>query len=277
MKQSSLKLLGTDLDRTLFPNGDQPAEPGAMNRFAAWVKSRSFPLVYNSGRSRDEILEGVETYQAPRPDIMVGEVGTRIYFQNSGQYEEDLDWLAELDQKVPGWNPQAVDQLVLRFSGAVPQPPHHQNSHKRSFFLRPEGEAARLAGELTDQLTQNLADLTTVYSVDETTGECLFDVLPVSATKVNAMEYLRKKFSLTRSEVFFSGDSGNDLEALTAGYCSVLVRNATKSVREKVTERANRTETNETLYIARGEGPHGNGFYTSGVLEGLAYFGFLET
>lgn len=269
-----LRLLATDLDRTLFPNGDQPVEPGAMERFTRWVEQRSFLLVYNSGRSREEILEGMQTFGAPAPDIMVGEVGTRIYRRIATGYAEDMAWQSVLQNQSPGWDADAVEACVATFAGTEKQPPHHQNTHKRSYFLSPQEDAAALSRQITEKLKSTLSDLTTVYSVDETNGDCLFDVLPTAATKRNAMEYLRKSEGLTKEEVFFSGDSGNDLEALTVGYRSLLVRNATPEVREAVRQRAAAEKTLETLYVAEGHPATGNGYYVSGILEGLAHFGW---
>ena len=73
----------------------------------------------------------------------------------------------------------------------------------------------------------------------------------------------------------FCGDSGNDIFPLTAGFSGVLVRNAdeqlVKNVREAMAE-----NPEIRAYFAKGGFMGLNGYYTSGVLEGAAYYGLFK-
>ncbi|MCC5789027.1 MAG: HAD-IIB family hydrolase [Opitutales bacterium] len=274
MMKHSLKILCTDLDRTLFPNGQHAAEPESMNDFVRFVRDRKFRLIYNSGRSKDEILEGVTEFGSPYPDMMIGEVGTKIYFKEGEGYREETKWLTWLEENTPGWDVALLRELVLREAGARLQPEHHQNPFKVSFFLEPLSTAPAAADKISREIRQTIPAATTVYSVDETESKALFDILPAAATKLHALEYVRQKLEVKREEVFFSGDSGNDLDALTGGYCGTLVRNAIPEVQEALFERARKAGVEDQVYFCRGNGPWGNGYFVSGIMEGLAHFGF---
>ncbi|MCH8474534.1 MAG: HAD family hydrolase [Opitutales bacterium] len=273
----TLKILCTDLDRTLFPNGQQAVEPEGMNNFVEFVRDRNFRLIYNSGRCKQEILEGVKEFGAPAPDIMIGEVGTKIYFREGEEYREEREWPKWLGENTPDWDVGLLRDLVLREAGARLQPEYHQNPFKVSFFLEPLSTAPAMADKLSQEIRQKIPGATTVYSVDETEGEALFDILPAAATKLHALEYVRRKLGEKREEVFFSGDSGNDLEALTGGYCGALVRNAIPEVKEALMERAQKAGVEDMIYLCQGDGPWGNGYFVSGIMEGLAHFGWAPS
>ncbi len=63
----------------------------------------------------------------------------------------------------------------------------------------------------------------------------------------------------------FAGDSGNDLAALSAGYRSIVVGNASKSVVEEVTAAHRAAGWQDRLFLASRPA-------TSGVLQGFRYF-----
>jgi hypothetical protein len=70
----------------------------------------------------------------------------------------------------------------------------------------------------------------------------------------------------------FVGDSGNDLDVLTSGLPSIIVKNATSDVRRKALDRLNHMGMQYRLYLARGGFMKMNGNYTAGVTEGLIHF-----
>ena len=272
--KSTLKILSTDLDGTLFPNGNEGVEPDAMSHFERFVKNRDFHLVYNSGRSKDEILKGVREFNVPYPDIMIGEVGTRIYLREGNEYREEREWFSWLEQKTPGWDVELIREIVLSNEGSHLQPEYHQNPYKVSFFLKPVSIASALGRKLSQEIRTEISSATTIYSVDLSGTRALFDVLPAAATKLHSLEYVRQKLGVQQEEVFFSGDSGNDLEALVGGYCGALVRNAIPEVQKTLLEQAQECGREDKVYLCQGQSGWGNGYYVSGILEGLAHFGF---
>jgi hypothetical protein len=114
-----------------------------------------------------------------------------------------------------------------------------------------------------------------IYSFDSQDGKGLLDILPDSATKQTALEYVVEAFGAAREEVVFCGDSGNDIFPLTAGFCGVLVRNADEQlvgqVRQAIADNASLR-----VYFAQGGFRGLNGYYTSGVIEGAYHYGLLN-
>ena len=72
-------LICTDLDRTLLPNGAEPESAGARERFHAVVDRPEVELAFVSGRHRALVEAAIADYQLPRPDFVIGDVGTTLY------------------------------------------------------------------------------------------------------------------------------------------------------------------------------------------------------
>ena len=111
-----------------------------------------------------------------------------------------------------------------------------------------------------------------IWSVDETSGTGLLDVLPASASKQHAIEYLMLQLGFTLDNTVFAGDSGNDMAVLTSPIHSVLVANATDEVRHRARQQVLNLGQQEALYFARGGFLDMNGNYSAGILEGIAHY-----
>jgi hydroxymethylpyrimidine pyrophosphatase-like HAD family hydrolase len=111
-----------------------------------------------------------------------------------------------------------------------------------------------------------------VWSIDETTDTGLLDVLPVSASKLHALEFLRERLAVALGRTVFAGDSGNDMEVLASAVPSVLVANARDAVRTEAAAAALRAGHGKALYLAHGGLAGMNGNYSAGILEGVAHF-----
>lgn len=59
---------------------------------------------------------------------------------------------------------------------------------------------------------------------DETGG--VYVMMPSSSNKALAVDFIRKKMGLEKSEVIVAGDGGNDFHMLTCGFRSIVVNNA---------------------------------------------------
>jgi HAD superfamily hydrolase (TIGR01484 family) len=66
--------------------------------------------------------------------------------------------------------------------------------------------------------------------VDPFEGQGLLDFLPRDVSKAYALKWWSDYHGVSHSDVVFAGDSGNDLAALTAGFCAILVANADRGV-----------------------------------------------
>ena len=106
-----------------------------------------------------------------------------------------------------------------------------------------------------------------IWSIDEKASLGLLDVLPASANKLHAIRFLMQQKDFSHKNTIFSGDSGNDLDALMSDIPAVLVANADAEVKSLVAN-VNR----HTLYIAKGGYLGMNGNYSAGILEGVAHY-----
>ena len=97
-------------------------------------------------------------------------------------------------------------------------------------------------------------------------------MLPASATKYHAVEFLIEMLGLSLDHTVFAGDSGNDLPVLVSRIHSVLVGNASTAVREEAERLASQQGTESALYFAKGNFMGMNGNYSAGILEGLAHY-----
>ena len=266
-------LLCTDLDRTLIPNGAQPESPGAREHFAMLVAHEAVTLAYVTGRHRSLVEAAMLEYALPVPDFVIADVGTTIYrVGTTHAWVPQAHWSREIDGDWGGHQREELQLVLAGIDGLHLQDPSRQGRHKLSYELPLDSDTAVLGALILARLTGSAIRARLVWSEDEAAGVGLLDVLPASASKHHAIEALRAGFGLHAGECVFCGDSGNDLEVLASGIPSVLVANASATVREQAIALAGAAGNGAALYIARG-GFHGmNGCYAAGMLEGIAHF-----
>ncbi len=268
-------LLATDLDRTLFPNGRQPYD-GSLSRLQKVLEETGIPLVYVTGRNLDQIREGVREYKPPMPRYAIAEVGTRIYRFDGSSFEEDASYVRQIREQTPAWDIAAFKKTLGEMPALRLQEAYNQNAFKLSYYIDDLERADALAEETEERVRAICPNVTIVYSVDETIRQGLLDVLPQKANKEEGLAFVRRKMNVTVDDTIYSGDSGNDLLPLTSGCRGILVRNATDSVRNAVRRIAVENGLVERVYVADGHLPDLNGYYASGILEGLIHFGVLR-
>lgn len=266
-------LLATDLDRTLIPNGPQPESPGAREALARLVAHPGVTLAYVSGRHRELVEDAMAEWSLPRPDYVIGDVGTTIWrVPGQGDWTRDADWEAAIGAD---WSGRTGGELAERLSGLpglVLQPPDRQNRHKLSWFLPWDADTPSLAIEIHQRLAALGVETRLVFSIDETADQGLLDVLPAHASKLHAIEALVARLGIATDDTVFCGDSGNDLEVLVSALPAVLVANATGPVRQAARDGAGAAGTTAQLYCASGGFLGMNGCYAAGMLEGIAHF-----
>lgn len=269
-------LLCCDLDRTLIPNGRAEESPDARPRLARFCAHPAVQLVFVSGRDLQLVLEGIDEWSLPQPDYIIGDVGTTIYAPRSQTGDGDwMHWPAWTDQIAPDWNGLTHDDVFDIFadiSALRPQEVAKQGAFKASYYVDRQANQAVLDAELHGRLWRNGVDARLVWSVDEAADVMLLDVLPSSASKLHAIEFLIQHLAFDERRAMFAGDSGNDLHALVSHINGVLVANADPAVKERAREIVRAGALEDTLYLARGGLFGMNGNYAAGVLEGLVHF-----
>jgi hypothetical protein len=268
-----MKILATDLDRTLLPNGHWPANEESIAMFNRLTQSHDVLLVYVTGRNLDLTEQAIKQYGVRHPDVLLGDVGTTIRRYDDGAWHDDEGWAGLIHERSPAWNNQAVREAVDGLDGLTEQAPQHLNKFKQSYDVDHSNRESIL--QQVDARVKGRFDEVIIYSYDSQADKGLLDFLPNSATKQTALEYVAEQNGVEKAEVVFCGDSGNDIYPLTAGFKGVLVRNADEQLVENV-QRAQRSDPALRLYFAKGDFRGLNGYYTSGVIEGAYHYGLFS-
>lgn len=267
-----LRLLGTDLDRTLLPNGPEPESPEARKLFRAFCEDSGVTLVYISGRDRTLVERAIYAFSLPKPQFVISDVGTNIYDLRSGDWQLLDDWHQHIGQD---W--QHLDRDALfRIFGSVRelrlQEMSKQNTWKLSYYFNLQNDPTELDKALRQLLHNKQVPANLVWSIDEPAGIGLLDVLPPRADKFHALSFLCELLGIEQTSVLYAGDSGNDLPLLASAFPAVLVANALPSVREEAQRLAQAEGNQDRLYLAQGGYLGMNGNYSAGILEALAHF-----
>jgi sucrose-6F-phosphate phosphohydrolase len=232
------QLLVSDLDGTLL------GDAGAADRFMAWFAAHRdrWRLAFATGRSLDSVMGLVRAGEMVAPDAIISNVGTEIH---------DADGRPWVDWPPPhrGWDVQRVGHVLARIEGIEPQAPAAQTSIKASYHALDLSEAT--LADIRARLGEAGIPATLVYSSARD-----LDVLPAWGGKARATRFLADALGFEGAQVVVSGDSGNDLDMLTAGWPAIVVANAGPELADLRGER---------IYRAR------SGF-ADGVLEGIEHW-----
>lgn len=258
------RLLCTDLDRTLIPNGPQPLSPEAPRLFAALAARADVCLAYVTGRHRELIESAIREFGLPRPDFAVADVGSTIYRAAGDDWQPWAAWSDHLDPDWDGMTGGDLHGLLADVEGLQLQEREKQGRHKLSYYVPLQADHRTLMDEARRRLASLRARL--VWSVDTLAAVGLLDVLPERAGKLAAIRFLMEREGFGADETLFAGDSGNDLDVLASDIPAVLVANADGDIKARLAR-----EKRPALHIARGWlGMNGN--YAAGILEGAAHF-----
>ena len=230
---TSLRLLCTDLDRTLIPNGFSAELPEARQKFVNLISRFDIRLAYVSGRDRQRVHEVIHDYRLPFPDYIIADVGSTIYACRRERCLLVADWHMQIKQD---WKEQAAMELYRWFAD-IPalelQETDKQGRFKLSFYVSLAIDYDALKQQLLIIAAEHHLAVNLIYSIDGEKKIGLLDILPASANKLTAIRYVMNSLGLKDNEVLFAGDSGNDMEVLSSGLPAVLVANAQEPVRQQ--------------------------------------------
>ncbi|MBX2813988.1 MAG: HAD family hydrolase [Myxococcales bacterium] len=260
-----MKVLATDLDRTLLPNGRWDPEEGAIARFNQLTEASDLVVVYVTGRSLTSTEEAIAKYGIRYPHVLCADVGTSIYRYKEDTWIADDGWPSWVMKGSPKWDAEAVARMLASVTDVQLQEPTCQRLFKRSFYVD-HGRQATIVDSVR-ALTGGRFDEVLVYSYDESADVGLLDILPKTATKQTSLAYVADASGCSHSQVVFCGDSGNDILPLTASFLGVLVGNADEQLVEKVQEAERKMPSLQVYYAQK--------YYTAGVIEGAKYYGHL--
>ncbi|MEE9343324.1 MAG: HAD-IIB family hydrolase [Gammaproteobacteria bacterium] len=265
-------LLCTDLDRTLLPNGKQKESGNARHYFERVSAFPDVTLAYVSGRDSILVKQAVEQYMIPAPDFAVCDVGTTIYCVGEGGWDMLEDWHHSIASDWNGYPHSAMASLFADIDVLQLQEWENQNTFKLSYYVAISHDRVSLLEDMETRLYDAGVKANLIWSIDEEKETALLDVIPASATKKHAINFLQSLKGIPDTKTLFAGDSGNDLPVLISSIPSVLVANATEEVKQEATLLSRSLSTGDALYIATGGYQGMNGNYSAGILEGLSYY-----
>lgn len=260
-------LVCTDLDRTLIPNGHQPESPNARTLFSRLTQNSAIKLTYVSGRHLALVEQALEEYQLPIPDFIVADVGSTIYRREQNRWQLWQDWEDEIAGDWQGKSHKSLQALLSAYPDLRLQEAEKQNTHKLSYYLPTGLNHLAVISSIQTCLEKDGIQANLIWSVDELQNIGLLDILPASANKLHAINFLMRQEGYDFQHTVFAGDSGNDLDVLLSPVQSILVANADQEVRAAV-----KGASPDTLYLAKGGFLNMNGNYSAGILEGIVHY-----
>ncbi|MCF6291268.1 MAG: HAD family hydrolase [Desulfobacterales bacterium] len=264
MKKNTL--LASDMDGTVIPLDDQPKRASEIERFTRLLqRHENVGLAYVTGRHLQLALAGVERYRLPRPDILVCDVGTSIYFYRENRWQPDQGFRAELKKSWHGLTGRDIGRLLVDIPLLTVQEPERQKEFKQSYYLARTEEQRRVIDGIRERLAESGVKANIIYSVDSGKNIGLVDVLPESAAKDYALGYLRQVLGLARERVVYAGDSGNDLPAFVSGFNAIVVNNTAEPVKAEARRLARQKGIEARIFFASAD-------FVNGVMEGCFHF-----
>jgi hypothetical protein len=268
-----MRILATDLDRTLLPNGHWPADENAIEMFNDLTEQHDVMVVYVTGRNLELTEKAIAEFGIRYPHALAGDVGTTIRRWVDGQWQADPGWDAHVRKQSPRWDNVGIREAVADIDGLTEQEAEHLNPFKQSYYADHDNRETILAR--VKERVEGKFDEVIIYSYDSQDDKGLIDFLPNSATKQTALEFVAEAEGQDKGDVVFCGDSGNDIFPLTAGFSGVLVRNADEQLVADV-KRAQEENPALKVYFAKGDFKGLSGYYTSGVIEGAYHYGVFR-
>ncbi|KNY35725.1 MULTISPECIES: HAD family hydrolase [unclassified Agrobacterium] len=241
-----LRLFSTDLDGTVVGNND------ATRRFRDFWQSLPDEhrpvLVFNSGRLVDDQLALLEEVPLPRPDYIIGGVGTMLHAKERGELES-----AYRHSLGTGFDPRRIADVMGRLPDVTMQAEQYQHGLKSSWFLHDADEKA--LADIEAALLAAKIDARIVYS----SGRDL-DILPKAADKGAALAWLCGQLHIGLDESVVAGDTGNDRAMFELNDVrGVIVGNA-------LPELVSMANSNGRFYLS-------GATEADGVIEGLRHWG----
>lgn len=239
------RLVVCDIDNTLLGDDD------ALGELVQHI-SRDSALGFGvaTGRHLSSALKVLNENGVPTPDVLVTSVGTEIHYGR--QLQPDAAWQRHIDYR---WERERLLQALEGIPGLRLQPKESQRQHKVSYFIDPDKSPP--IRELTRHLRGLNLSANLIYS-----HQAYLDLLPIRASKGQAVRYLGAKWGIAPQRMLVAGDSGNDIEMLRGDTLGVVVGNYSPELRHLRGE--------PQIYFAAGH-------YARGVLEGLEHYAFLST
>ena len=244
------KLLISDFDGTLFFENNQNFH-SEYNLLLQKLSKENGKLIISTGRTLESLISGLNSRNVPLPEIIITSVGTEIWKRVNNEYAlmEDYRSLITID-----WKRDEIFQLVNHlFSNTIfLQDARNQREAKISYYIHDSELWKAKEEELLFKLVENNLQANIIQSGN------YIDIIPINASKGNAVRFLSKKLNISQDNIITAGDSMNDYEMLNGITKSIVVGNASKNLLDSLTNIPN-------VYVSIE-------YCLKGVLEGIDYW-----
>ncbi len=233
-------LLATDLDGTFLAGSDEDRQ----RLYQLINRHPQIQLAFVTGRGLESVLPLLSDPILPRPDYIVCDVGATVVDGHTLQPVQPLQ--SQIDQRWPG------ESAIAMALADVPDIQRQEFPQERrcSYFCR-ETAVTDTLRKRVEALGCDLLFSNGVY----------LDVLPKDVNKGNTLKGLVETLGLPPGSVLTAGDTLNDLSMLNCGFKAVAVGDSEDPLLDA---------TRGKGLVLQAERPG-----CGGILEALAYFGFL--
>ncbi|WP_081158694.1 HAD-IIB family hydrolase [Ensifer aridi] len=243
-----VRLVASDIDGTLL--GHEAAAERFQCAWDALSRHERPLLIYNSGRPADDMLALVDAKLLPKPDYVIGGVGTMIIDERMRARVEGF--VKELGQPLDA---AALAAVMNTIEGVIPQAAADQHPHKSSWCLH-DAEEQRIH-EIAARLVGAGLDVKLIYSSRRD-----LDILPHAGGKGRALAWICRELAVDLDEVVVAGDTGNDREMFEMPHVrGVVVSNALPELRQAIGH-------DRRHFLAQAS-------HADGVIEGLRHWGVI--
>lgn len=239
------RFLVTDIDNTLIGESNEEL-PELIRTLKDYKECLGFAVA--TGRHVNSAEDILARHDLPRPDIVIGSVGTEIYYGADLYY--DRGWESHIANQ---WNRKKIVNLLSKLSFLEYQEEANQRKFKVSYNMSPGKD--RLA-RVHDILLKNKCRYSLIYS-----HEKYLDIIPYRASKGKAIRYISYKWEIPLNHLLICGDSGNDEEMLRGEPRGVVVGNYSPELET--------LRGAKNIYFARKP-------CAGGILEAIQKYRFLE-
>jgi len=238
-------VIATDLDGT-FLGGTETARQGLYR----WIEQNreQVGLIFVTGREPRFVRDLCRSGKVPRPDFVVGDVGTTV-----ARMEKELLLapIAELEEEIASAWGDAGNRVQAKLRGVA------------GLTAQSTGFRYRMSYDMDPARFDNRAlDIVAEMGLDALISDNrFFDVLPKGVSKGPSLLRLLTHLEVDSRRVLVAGDTLNDLSMLELGLPAVMVGNSETALVEKLTGR-------DHVYHAKGEG-------AEGIAEAILQFDFF--
>jgi sucrose-phosphate synthase len=239
-------VLVSDIDNTLI------GDPQGLIDLMHWLREHADVIAFAvaTGRPLETTVKVLREHDVLAPDVWITSVGTEINYGKD--LSPDEGWANHIRHL---WRRDDVVTAMTGLPGVRMQSRENQRMFKISYNVDPEKMPS--LDEMQTRLRSKGLRARLIYS-----HGAYLDVLPVRASKGQAIRYLAYKFGLPLKSFLVAGDSGNDAEMLIGDTLGVVVGNHSPELEF--------LKGREQVYFAQGPSARG-------ILEGIERYGFAET